>query len=138
MKYTRMDQTVVISLENGDEIHQSIQGICLREHIRLGTITGFGGVSYAKLGIWNNETAAYDYFVAEDRSMEFSNLQGNITCLDGRPFTHIHATICNNRFQTFGGHLVSGIVQNLAEMFIRIDPGEVRRVKSGPWYVMDL
>lgn len=138
MTYKRMHQTVAVCLESGEEIHQSIQEICRQESIHVGVISGFGGVSRAKLGIWNNRTGAYDYYVADDESMEFSGLQGNITCLNGRPFTHIHATICNNRFQTVGGHLVEGVVQNLAELFIHIDSGEIQRVKPGPWYIMDL
>lgn len=138
MKYKRFHDTIVVRLETGEEIHQSIRQICRREQVNLGTISGFGGIRRLKVGIWNNQTNHYDYLEEWEKSMELLNMTGNITMQDDDVTTHIHVTAADNNFRVFGGHLVMGEVQNLAELMIRVIPGRVNRIPFGSWYVMDL
>ena len=138
MVYKKYGETIVVSLETGDEIHSSIKEICKREVITMGTITGFGGINYIKVGIWNNKKNGYDYMVANDRDMELLNLTGNISVLDGEVFTHIHVTAADTTFRVFGGHLAEGIVQNLMELYIYPGEGRIDRIPVKSWYFMDI
>lgn len=138
MKYKRFQDTIVVRLETGEEIHQSIRQICRREQVALGSISGFGGIRRLKVGIWNNPAGCYDYLEESEKSMELLSLTGNITMQNEEVTTHIHVAAADNDFRVFGGHLVTGEVQNLAELMIRIVPGKVERIPFENWYVMDL
>lgn len=138
MNYKKFENEIVISLETDDSIHDSIKEICRLENVSMGTINGFGGVRYLKVGIWNNNQNDYDYLVEDQCSMELLNVTGNISMLDGKPHTHIHVTAADTNFRVFGGHLVDGIVQNLMELYIYPGEGKIDRVKRKSWYFMDL
>ena len=138
MRYKKFDDTIVVRLETGDDIHSSLREICKAENVTMGTITGFGGIKYIKVGIWNNQKNGYDYKVVDDSSMELLSLTGNISMLDGDANTHIHVTAADNTFNVFGGHLVDGVVQNLAELYIYAGNGRINRVPVNSWYFMDI
>ena len=138
MRYKRFGNTVYIRLETSENILETLQEICRKEKIYLGTVEGFGGVSYLKMGIWNNGANQYDYMEAENRSMEILNLSGNISMQDNSPVLHVHVTAADYKFHVFGGHLVKGIVKNLAEITIHADEGSVNRIPVGYWHFMDL
>lgn len=138
MRYKRFEDTVVVRLETGEYIHKSIEQVCKEEKIMLGTVIGFGGIKSLKIGIWNNEKSAYDYLSEEGKNMEMLNLTGNITMLDNEPNIHMHVTVADNSFRVFGGHLVSGEVQNLAEIFIYAEKGRIDRVPVRSWNFMNI
>lgn len=138
MRYKKFADTIVVRLETGDDIHCSLREICKNENVTMGTLTGFGGINYIKVGIWNNQKNDYDYMVVNDRSMELTNLTGNITMLNGESNTHIHVTAADNTFRVFGGHLVEGIVQNLMEIYIYSGEGRIDRVPIKKWNFMDI
>ena len=138
MKYARLEKNIAVMVEQDGNIHDALETICAAEQVAAGTVSGFGGVNYLKLGIWNNAEAHYDYFETSAANMELTSLQGNITMLNGKPMAHIHVTAADDTFRVFGGHLVQGTVQNLMELFIQAIPGEVHRIRSGCWNVMDL
>jgi hypothetical protein len=138
MQYKRFEDYVVLSLDHGDDIHGSIREVCRKEQITNGSLEGFGGISRIKVGIWNNHTDGYDYLEVDDRDMEIISMIGNVTMLNDEAFTHIHVTVSDNSFRVFGGHLVDGTIQNLAEVVIHIIPGRIDRKLRGQWYVMDM
>lgn len=138
MRYKKFGDTIVVRLETGDDIHGSIREICKSENVTMGTITGFGGINYIKVGIWNNQKEDYDYLIVDDCNMELLNLTGNISVLDGEANTHIHVTAADNNFRVFGGHLVEGIVQNLMELYIYAGEGRIDRTPVRSWYFMDI
>lgn len=138
MKYKVFEKEIVAILETGEHIHDSISEICQTENIGMGTVTGFGGIRYAKMGIWNNERGQYDYLERTDDSTELLSLNGNISWLDHKPNIHIHVSAADNNFQVFGGHLVEGIVQNLVELYIYPGSEKIERVPYKSWFFMDL
>lgn len=125
-------------LETGDNIHESIHEVCRMEKIGMGTISGFGGIQSIRVGIWNNEKAQYDYMERAGDSMELLSLTGNISWKNGDPSAHIHVAAADNHFQVFGGHLVDGVVQNLAEIYLYPGSERIERIPHGSWFFMDL
>lgn len=138
MKYKRFENEIVVTLDTDENIHDSIKEVCRLENVMMGTVTGFGGVRFLKVGIWNNENNDYDYLIDDKSNMELLNLTGNISLIDGNIHTHIHVTAADNKFRTFGGHLAEGIVQNLMELYIYPGTGRIDRVKYKSWYFMDI
>jgi hypothetical protein len=138
MQYKRFENEVVMILTSGDDIAKSICEVCEKENIKMGTITGFGGLKKIKVGIWNNEKGAYNTLEKENISMELTNLTGNISTLDGKLNTHMHATFCDDAFHTYGGHVLEGECQNLIELYIYPGKDEIKRKKVQSWYFMDL
>lgn len=138
MEYKKFETEIVVILTTGDNIHESLKKICENENIMMGSVIGFGGVNFLKLGIWNNSDVGYDYLIKADCDMELTNLTGNISLQEGAPLAHIHVTAADNHFNMFGGHLVDGVVQNLMELYIYPGQSTISRIKRGSWYFMDL
>lgn len=138
MQYKRFEDMIVVRLETGEDMHGSVRDICEREHIMMGTVTGFGGVSRLKLGIWNQLKNDYDTLLVENRDMELLNVTGNLSMLDGKAHTHFHVTASDSEFHVFGGHLIEGTVNNLMELMLQAGPGRIDRIPVGNWFFMDL
>ncbi len=138
MKYKKFEHEIVLVLVTGEDIHKSINEVCELENVKMGSITGFGGIQAIEVGIWNNEKADYDIKQDNQSHMELTNLTGNISMLNDKVHSHIHVTISDNHFNMFGGHLVSGTVQNLMELYIYPSKEAIHRRPHKSWYFMDL
>lgn len=138
MRYKVFEDVIVLRLETGDDIYDSIVEVCEKQQVKLGSVTGFGGLEYLKVGVWNNEKDNYDCLVRENINMEMLNLTGNISLKEGTVNVHMHVTAADNEFHVFGGHLMKGTVQNLAEILIYPSKGEVHRIPVKNWYFMDI
>ena len=51
---------------------------------------------------------------------------------------HLHVTASDDSFNSFGGHLDKGIVQNMVEVYIRPHADKIDRVPYQYWFFMDI
>lgn len=65
-------------------------------------------------------------------------LVGNVTMAEGKVFPHLHATVADSTGNVFGGHLIVGTVQNMAEIWVEDTGARIEKVRRGPWFVMNL
>lgn len=138
MKAKRIGEMLVIRLETGEDLMGSLREICTGEGVMMGVISGFGGVSRLKVGIWNQAREDYDTLLVEDRDMELLNATGNLSMLNGAVHPHIHVTAADTNFQVFGGHLLEATVNNLMELTVMTGSGRIDRMAVGKWFFMDL
>lgn len=107
----------IVSLERGDAIRESVEGLAKRQGIGAAKIEAVGAVEDAELGF---------YRLAEKRYvrktfggiLELVSLQGNLTLKDGEPFLHAHVAISGEDFFVHGGHLFDAKAGVVIEMFI--------------------
>ena len=59
--------------------------------------------------------------------MELTSLLGTVTEKDGKPYLHLHATLCDANMQTRGGHVNELHISATCEMVLRLLPGSVGR-----------
>ncbi len=138
MNYQRTGNYVCVKLETGDDILSSIGEICDCENIRAAIVTGIGGLQHVKVGVWGNSIGRYHTKVGTDPDMEMTALVGNVTMVEGKAFPHLHATVADSTNSVFGGHLLEGVVQNMAEIWIEDTGANIEKTKCGPWYQMNL
>lgn len=129
MDYRRYGNRIVLRLDAGDEICESIIAVADREGIRLGSVSGIGGAGSITLGVFNTEKKSYNTYEYTG-THEITSLTGNITRADGKPYVHLHITAANVNAGVVAGHLLSARISLTAEIFIDAADGEIGRKKN--------
>ena len=125
MEHTRSGSDIFLRLDPGDELHASIQEVCQSEGVSGAAITsGIGRVRDTDIGYLGDD-GIYQRVVLPEGN-ELLSMQGNVSVLDGEPFTHIHIVLSDDDHDVHGGHLFSSIVHVTAEIHIRILEKNVR------------
>lgn len=126
MKIRRIDDTVLVRLDKGEEIVDAVTRACREQNIQAGVVFGIGAVSRAITGLYDTGRKE---FIANtwDRPMEITALAGNISLKDGEIYQHMHITMADASGSVFGGHLKSAVVSATAEIVIRVLNGTVGR-----------
>ena len=126
MDYRRFGDTVVARLDKGEEIHEQLRLIALKENIRLASVSALGAVDDATLGVFVVSEKQYhaDRFTGD---MEIVSLTGTVNTMDGEYYAHLHMGVSTVGGRMFGGHLTRAVVSITCEMVIRIIDGSVDR-----------
>jgi predicted DNA-binding protein with PD1-like motif len=119
----------VVRLDEGEEILATLERFLADQQIRLGYFIAFGGFSRVELQYFNIRTKAYQTRTI-DKQLEVVSLLGNIAVQDGRPKIHAHCIVGDEHEETYGGHLKSGTVKPLLEVFLTAIEGELERVED--------
>ena len=87
-----------------------------------GEIGGLGAVNHATFRYLNPSTMKYvDH--SFDEQMEITNLTGNISQKDGKPYLHVHITASRSDYSCIGGHLLDARINGACELFVTAFPG---------------
>lgn len=129
MNYKRFGNKVIVRIDRGEEIVETLRQICKDLDIKLGTITGIGAVNKATIGLYDVETKKY-HSTELTGDHEIVPLFGNISTMNGNVYLHIHANLANAEHKSFGGHLNSAIVSATFEGIIYIFKGKIQRKKD--------
>ena len=126
MDYRRFGDTVIARLDKGEEIHEQLRLIALKENIRLASVSALGAVDDATLGVFVVSEKRYhaDRFTGD---MEIVSLTGTVNTMDGEYYAHLHMGVSTVGGRMFGGHLTRAVVSITCEMVIRIIDGTVDR-----------
>jgi len=126
MQYKRSGLKVVVRLDKGEEIVQTLKTLCTTLGIHAGTITGIGATDKVTVGLFHPNTKKYDAieFIGDH---EIVPLIGNITTMNGEVYLHLHVNLCNAQHNSVGGHLTSAIVSVTFEAVIDIIEAKIDR-----------
>ena len=127
MEYRKFADTYVIRLDKGEEIISSLQAICEKENIRLGSVEGIGAADHAVIGLYDVGKRQY-HKESFDGPMEITSLLGSISTKDGEPYLHLHINLCRADMQILGGHLNECRIGATGEIIVRTIPGQVGRL----------
>ena len=107
----------VLSIDNHVEIVEALGAFCREKMIYAGVVSGIGAVSEATFRFLDPATKKYvDRTFSEQ--MEITNLTGNISDKDGKPYLHLHVTAGRRDYSCVGGHLLSAIVNGACELYV--------------------
>ncbi len=127
MKYKKFGNKVIVRIDSGEEIVNTLKQICKNLHIKLATISGIGATDNVTIGLFNFKTKRYQSTeLLGDH--EIAPLFGNISTMENKIYLHLHVNLCNKDHKSFGGHLNSAIVSATFEGIIDIIDGEINRV----------
>ena len=129
MNYKVEKNKVLVSLEKGDEILDSIYTVIKEANIKFGWINGIGAAENIILGAYPSKIKRYIKKKFEGE-FELTNVMGNITTKNKEPFVHIHANISDEECNAFGGHLFSATIAVTGEFIIFLSDCIVNRKET--------
>jgi len=129
MQTVTHDDLVVVALEPGEEILESLLEAAAAHNIKAGSVSGIGSVSEIELAFFDPKKKEYVPRVFAE-PMEIGNLTGNISRMEDERHVHLHATVCGPELIAFTGHLNRGIVGTACEIYIRRLGRSVERIKD--------
>ena len=134
MEFSRIGDDVVLRLDPGEEIHQSIQS--LSDHgIDCAIITsGIGRVRDIQIGYLSAD-GIYQTLDHEG-PMELLSTQGNLAPGPEGPFTHLHTIMSDNGHKVHGGHLYHATIHVVGEIHLRVlDSNTMKRKPTNTEFV---
>lgn len=129
MEYRRFDSRILVRLDPGDEVVESLKDVCRTEKVALGRVSGIGAVNKATVGLFNPVTKEY-FSTNLEKDYEVTALTGNVSQMKGETYLHLHVTLADIDHNAFGGHLNAARVSATAEVWIDVVDGAVDRELS--------
>ena len=126
MDYRRFNDTILLRIDRGEEIIETVKKVAEKEHIRLASVEALGATDDFTVGVYDVAEKHYDSKTFTGPH-EIVSLVGTITEKDGAFYQHLHMSAGNARCEVFGGNLNRAVVSATCEMVIRILPGVVGR-----------
>jgi predicted DNA-binding protein with PD1-like motif len=126
MDYRRFNDTIILRIDRGEEIIETVKKVAEQEHIRLASIEALGATDDFTVGVYDLAAKRYDQKTFSGPH-EIVSLVGTITEKDGAFYQHLHLSAANASCEVFGGHLNRAVVSATCEMVIRVIGGAVDR-----------
>ncbi len=124
MEYKRFGAKMIVRLDKGEEIVETLKSLCQKEKINLGSVICIGATNKAEIGWF--ETGTKEYHGTElTGDYEIAPICGNITTLNGEVYLHLHANLGNTQYEAKAGHLKSAVVSATCEAVIDIIEGHL-------------
>lgn len=132
--YRTSGDKYVLSLDNHVEISEALAAFCRELDIRCGAVYGLGAISEATFRFLDPATKGYvDKTFSEQ--MEITNLTGNVSEKDGKPYLHVHITASRRDYTCVGGHLldarISGACELVVDAYPKLAPGRRADAETG-------
>jgi len=126
MDYRRFNDTLIVRIDRGEEIIESVRRVAEKERIRLASVEALGATDDFTVGVYDLSAKRYDSKTFTGPH-EIVSLTGTITEKDGAFYQHLHLSAGNSDCAVVGGHLNRAVVSATCEMVIRVIPGAVDR-----------
>ena len=126
MEYGRFGDTVLLRIDRGEEIIETVKKVAEKERIRLASVEALGAVDDFTVGVYDVAAKRYDSKTFTG-AFEIVSLVGTITEKDGAFYQHLHMSAGNKDCEVVGGHLNRATVSATCEMVIRILDGAIDR-----------
>ena len=126
MEFRHFNDTYVVRMDRGEEVMETLTTLCEQEGIRLASVEAIGAVDRAVVGLYDVDKKVFHRKEFQE-PMELTSLLGTVTEKDGKPYLHLHATLCDANMQTRGGHVNELHISATCEMVLRLLPGSVGR-----------
>ena len=126
MDYKRFNNAIVLRIDRGEEIHEQLKAVCLKENVKLASVSGIGAINDLTSGVWDVERQEYysNHFTGV---YEVANLVGTITTMNGEYYAHIHISAGDAQGHVVGGHLNRAVVSATSEIVLHLIDGTVER-----------
>ncbi|HAT02848.1 MAG TPA: DNA-binding protein [Oribacterium sp.] len=129
MDYRIFGNQIVLRIDRGEEVMETLIKLCEKEKIRLGSIVGLGAADYLVMGLYDVEKQQFSEIKLEV-PLEITSIIGNITEMDGKPYLHLHINASDANGHTYGGHLKAVRISGTSEIFVTVVDGHVGREKD--------
>jgi hypothetical protein len=129
MEYQRFDNQLVVRIEKGEELLETLVKVCRKEAVYAATVQGIGYTDEMKVRIYDNRADEF-LFQTLTGPMEITGLSGNVVMADNGVYPHVHIMAADETMQLKGGHLVSCRIAAVAEVIMEVLPDTLHRGAS--------
>jgi len=121
MQYKEFGSTFILKFEQHEELIRELKKFCEEKNIKNASLTGIGAINSITLGFYDTSKQTY-IEQSMHRPFELSSLMGNISTEnpDSEHIIHLHATISDKDFRTYGGHVFRAIVSKTIEVVLTV------------------
>ncbi|MBU0517323.1 DNA-binding protein [bacterium] len=126
MKLRQYAEGLLVKLEIGEEVTDTLTHFMKENDIQAGIVQGLGGVADAELGFYDLNKREYLHQVIPG-NLELVHYYGNITMVDGKPFIHAHAVVSGPDYIAKAGHFISAKISVTGEFLIKPSAWGVNR-----------
>jgi uncharacterized protein len=127
MQFRRFGDRLVVRLESGERVAETLLRLLRAEEIGYAVISGLGAVRQVLLSYWNAETRQYESHELEEQ-LEVVSLTGNVTLRDTDPFLHLHVALARQDLSVLGGHFNDAVAHPTLEIWLQPESEPVHRV----------
>lgn len=127
MIFQRFGDRLLVRLESGDAVVETITALLQREGIGFAVLSGLGAARYVRLAYLDVERKQYEAHEVEEQ-LEVVSLIGNAALRDGKPFLHVHVSMGRRDLSLFGGHLQELIANPTIEVWVQPEAKPAQRV----------
>lgn len=126
MEYRKFGNTLVVRIDKGEEILESVKVLAEKENIKLASIQALGAINDFTVGVLDTATKQYksNSFTG---AYEIVSLTGTINTKNDEFYCHLHLSAGNDKGSVFGGHLNRAVVSATCEMIVTLIDGRVDR-----------
>lgn len=120
MDYRRQGNDVIVRLDKGEEVIESMKKLMDELEIKAGSFSGLGATDDAALGIYIPADSQY-YRKEFKQDVEIASLFGTLSRMDGEPYIHPHAVLGDPVHGVIdGGHLERAVISATCEIHLKI------------------
>ena len=127
MEYKRFGNTIIVRLDLGEEILESMKKLAEAENIRLASVSGLGATDDFTAGVYDVEKRTF-LPLSFTGAHEITSLTGTIDTMGGSFYCHLHMSAANAAGLVVGGHLSRCRISATAELVITVINGSMDRV----------
>ena len=129
MEYRKFGSTIVLRIDRGEEVLETLKAVCLKEQVKLASVRALGAVGDFTVGVFKTAEKKY-YGNSFQGDFEIVSLTGTVNTMDGEYYAHLHMSAGDVDGHVFGGHLNRAVISATCEMVIQIIDGTVERAFS--------
>ncbi len=129
MEYKRFGNNIVLRMDVGEEILETLKTVCLKEDVKLASVSAIGATDHFVAGVYSIPEQKY-YKTEFNGVFEITSLVGNISTMNDEFYSHLHITCADDKCNCVGGHLNEARISATCEMFINVLDGKIDRVKN--------
>lgn len=137
MNYTRTGNDIMLRVDRGEKVMESIGKVAEKENIKAGFVSGIGAVDQAELSYFEVEKDGYNTVNFEE-DFEVLSLNGTLSYVDNKSHQHVHMILGREDFSTIGGHLQEATVSITLEVHITVLDTEVNRKPDDKYTIQTL
>lgn len=121
MNYKQFNDKYFLKFDKTEEFTRELKKFCDEKNIKNATVSAIGAINSVTLGFYNTQTQEY-IEQSMHKAFELTSLTGTVMTDEetNELKMHLHATISDKDFRTYGGHLFRAIVSKTIECVLTV------------------
>ncbi|MCJ8155439.1 DNA-binding protein [Chryseobacterium sp. SSA4.19] len=130
-RYTKTETGYLMVFRQGDDVIAGIENLAKNENIPFASFTGIGFASEVTFGFYDFDAKKFN--PKTFNKVEMGSLTGSIAWNEKGPSIHVHGVATDNRFNAYGGHILSlHVGTGSMEIYVTVNDQKLERKIEQP------